>query len=114
MKTVLFQETHAHYKTKAEAFLAEEYEENQDEDSTQIAYRCFNETEWQFQQLYDNADDLFRLPSGAHPAPAYTLRVLYDMMEYVKDILDCESVDVSKIECSFALALAVECAREVV
>ena len=69
---------------------------------------CSGINPYQYQSLYNNVDELFLHFDGSHRAPFQVLRALDAMAEYIKDTLDIESVDLTKIDALFALALAYE------
>jgi len=107
--SLLFNEIHTHYFAKATKLLDDEIEEGSEEDRIDIAQREFNDNECQYQNLYINIDELFLHDDVERQIPPFqVLRALDAMTEYIKDTLDCESVDVTKLEVTFALALAYE------
>jgi hypothetical protein len=112
----LFNDIHTHYLEKATKLLNDEIEDDSEEDRMVIAHREFNGSTrpinpYQYQSLYNNVDELFLHFDGSHRAPFQVLRALDAMAEYIKDTLDIESVDLTKIDALFALALAYEWAR---
>jgi len=107
--SLLFNEIHTQYFAKATKLLDDEIEEGSEEDRMDIAQREFNDNECQYQNLYINIDELFLHDDVERQIPPFqVLRALDAMTEYIKDTLDCESVDVTKLEVTFALALAYE------
>jgi hypothetical protein len=105
--SLLFNEIHTHYFAKATKLLDDEI--NDSEDRMDIAHREFNDYDCQYQNLYNNIDELFLHDDvGRQIPPFQVLRALDAMTEFIKDTLDCESVDVTKLEATFALALAYE------
>ena len=108
----LFIQIHTHYLEKATKLLDDEIEEDSEEDRVDIAQREFNDNPYQYQNLYNNIDELFLHDDGRHIAPFQVLRALDDLTDYIKYTLDIDSVDLNKLEATFALALAYEWARE--
>ena len=108
----LFIQIHTHYLEKATKLLDDEIEEDSEEDRVDIAHREFNDNPYQYQNLYNNIDELFLHDDGRHIAPFQVLRALDDLTDYIKYTLDIDSVDLNKLETTFALALAFEWARE--
>jgi hypothetical protein len=111
-RSQLFIQIHTHYLWKATKLLDDEIEEGSEEDRMDIAQREFNDNECQYQNLYNNIDELFLHDDGRHIAPFQVIRVLDDLTDYIKYTLDIDSVDLNKLEATFALALAFEWARE--
>jgi hypothetical protein len=111
-RSQLFIQIHTHYLEKATKLLDDEFEEGSEEDRMDIAQREFNDNPYQFQNLYNNIDELFLHDDGRHIAPFQVIRVLDDLTDYIKYTLDIDSVDLNKLEATFALALAFEWARE--
>jgi hypothetical protein len=111
--SLLFNEIHTHYLEKATKLLDDEIDEDSDEDRMDIAQREFNDNPYQYQNLYINIDELFLHDDVERQIPPFqVLRALDAMTEYIKHTLDCESVDATtKLEATFALALAYEWAR---
>ena len=111
-RSQLFIQIHTQYLEKATKLLDDEIEEDSEEDRVDIAQREFNDNPYQYQNLYNNIDELFLHDDGRHIAPFQVLRALDDLTDYIKYTLDIDSVDLNKLEATFALALAYEWARE--
>ena len=111
-RSQLFIQIHTQYLEKATKLLDDEIEEDSEEDRMHIAQREFNDNPYQYQNLYNNIDELFLHDDGCHIAPFQVIRVLDDLTDYIKYTLDIDSVDLNKLEATFALALAYEWARE--
>ena len=111
-RSQLFIQIHTQYLEKATKLLDDEIEEDSEEDRMHIAQREFNDNPYQYQNLYNNIDELFLHDDGCHIAPFQVIRVLDDLTDYIKYTLDIDSVDLNKLETTFALALAFEWARE--
>jgi hypothetical protein len=110
----LFRVIHSTYIEKAQTEMKRAFRDSPEEDRTDIAYRLFNEHPCQYQSLYANEDEMFlsfNEPDRRCVRPSLILHALADMVTYVKETLDCEEVDITKIDCLFALALALECAK---
>ena len=112
-RSQLFIQIHTHYLEKATKLLDDEIEDDSEEDRMDIAQREFNDNRYQFQNLYNNIDELFLHDDVERQIPPFqVLRALDDLTDYIKYTLDIDSVDLNKLEATFALALAFEWARE--
>ena len=112
-RSQLFIQIHAHYLQKATKLLDDEIEEDSEEGRMDIAHREFNDNPYQYQNLYNNIDELFLHDDVERQIPPFlVIRVLADMTDYIKYTLDIDSVDLTKLEATFALALAYEWAGE--
>ena len=112
-RSQLFIQIHTHYLQNATKLLDDAIEEDGEEDRMDIAQREFNDNAYQYLILYDNIDELFLHDDVDRQIPPFqVIRVLDDMTDYIKYTLDIDSVDLTKLEATFALALAYEWARE--